>query len=128
MLVKPRLVIALGALANAAPSPATLSAGRKIAAGRQGDEYQPLIPGGAAPARMVHEAWIGAGSVTFASADCRRLSSSLAVPQPTERLLARALEAACHHRLLELDFARAHKAVKDCRFTKRLSPPEDNEQ
>jgi hypothetical protein len=34
-----------------------------------------------------------------------------------------------HHRLLELDFARAHKAVTDCRFTKRLSTPaEDNEQ
>ena len=69
VLVKPRLVIALGALAGAAPSPATPSAGRKIAAGRQGDEYQPLIPGGAAPARMVHEAWIGAGSVTFITVD-----------------------------------------------------------
>ena len=66
-------------------------------------------------------------SQAFASADCRRLSSSRI--WPFERLLARALEAACHHRLLELDFARAHKAVTDCRFTKRLSTPaEDNEQ
>jgi hypothetical protein len=75
------------------------------------------------------------GQVAAASRRVRRLQASvlsadLAVRQPTERLLARALEAACHHRLLELDFARPHKAVTDCRFTKRLSTPpaEDNEQ
>jgi hypothetical protein len=44
----------------------------------------------------------------------RRLQASvliadLAVRRPTERLLARTLEAACHYGLLELDLARAHK-------------------
>jgi hypothetical protein len=68
------------------------------------------------------------GQVAVASLRVRRLHASvliadLAVSQPTERLLARALEAARHHRLLELDFARPHIAVKDCRFTKRLSTP-----
>ena len=52
------------------------------------------------------------------------LIADLAVRQPTERLLARALEAACHHRLLELDFARAHKAVKDSSGMGQLSDME----